>query len=62
MFCSHFVADMLQKSGINLLDKNSYEVRPNDFYNLDGCILEYEGLLSKYQAKEQSYISDMAKA
>ncbi len=60
--CSHFVADMLQKSGINLLNKNSYEVRPNDFYNLDGCILEYEGLLSKYQAKEQSYISDMVEA
>ena len=53
---------MLQKSGINLLNKNSYEVRPNDFYNLDGCILEYEGLLSKYQAKEQSYISDMVEA
>lgn len=60
--CSNFVADMLQKSGINLLDKNFYEVRPNDFYNLEDFTLEYEGLLSKYKAKEQSYISEMAKA
>ncbi len=56
--CSHFVADMLKRSGINVFDKESYEVRPNDFYNLDCFTLEYEGLLSKYKTKEHTYISE----
>lgn len=60
--CSHFVADMLQKSGINIYDKNSYEVRPNDFYDLNSLCLEYEGLLSKYSAQEHSYMPKIAKA
>jgi len=46
--CSHFVADMLQKSDINILDKEPHEVRPNDFYDLDHLQLEYEGLLCNY--------------
>lgn len=60
--CSHFVADMLQKSGINIYDKNSYEIRPNDFYDLDSLNLEYEGLLSRYSIEEHSYVSEIAKA
>ena len=60
--CSHFVADMLQKSGINIYDKNSYEIRPNDFYDLDSLNLEYEGLLSRYSTEEHSYVSEIAKA
>ena len=46
--CSNFVADMLQRSDINILDKDSYKVRPNDFYDLDCLKVEYEGLLSQY--------------
>ena len=51
--CSNFVADMLQKSEINILDKESHQVRPNDFYGLDDLELEYEGLLSKYYEKDR---------
>ena len=46
--CSNFVADMLEKSDINILDKPSHKVKPNDFYNLENFTLEYEGLLSDY--------------
>ncbi len=51
--CSNFVADMMQRSDINILDKEAYKVRPNDFYNLDDLELEYEGLLSKYYEKNK---------
>lgn len=51
--CSHFVADMLQRSDVNILDKESYQVRPNDFYDLDCLELEYEGLLCNYYEKDK---------
>src|SRR5699024_4099763 len=51
--CSNFIADMLQKSEINILDKESHQVRPNDFYDLDDLELEYEGLLSNYYEKDR---------
>ena len=60
--CSHFVADMLQKSGVEILNKYSYETRPNDFYDLECFTLEYEGLLSRYSTQEQLYVPNMAKA
>lgn len=46
--CSTFAADMLNKSGIELLNKPYNCVQPNDFYNLNGLTLEYEGLLRDY--------------
>lgn len=53
--CSNFVADMLQKSDIKILDKEPHQVRPNDFYDLNGLELEYEGLLSKYYEKDKGH-------
>lgn len=47
--CSHFVADMLCKSGINIFSKESCSVQPNDFYDHESLTLEYEGLLCDYQ-------------
>ena len=60
--CSHFVADMLEKSGINIFDKKACAIRPNDFYDADDFTLEYEGLLSKYNAVEHLYMPAIAKA
>lgn len=60
--CSHFVADMLQKSNINIFDKKSHEVIPNDFYDKEDFVLEYEGLLSKYNSPEHSYIPSTVNA
>jgi len=50
--CSHFVADMLQRSEIKIFDKEPHYVRPNDFYDLSNLELEYEGLLSNYYDKD----------
>ena len=53
--CSTFAADMLNKSGINLFDKPFNFVQPNDFYNLKGLDLEYEGLLREYNKYRFKY-------
>lgn len=54
--CSHFVADMLCKSGINIFSKESCCVQPNDFYDHEGLVLEYEGLLSDYPKSAQKCV------
>lgn len=56
--CSTFAADMLSKSGIKLLNKPFYTVQPNDFYNLKGLTLEYEGLLREYNKFRATYSID----
>lgn len=58
--CSQFVAEMLEKSEINIFDKPSYNVRPNDFYDLDQLTLEYEGLLSQYYSENQVLVPSIA--
>ncbi|MGL6106902.1 hypothetical protein [Romboutsia sp.] len=60
--CSNFVAGMLEKSNIRILNKPYHEVRPNDFYNLEDLTLEYEGLLSRYAVYEDTYIGKMVEA
>ncbi len=54
--CSNFVADMLEKSDINIFDKPSFEVLPKDFYDQQDLVLEYEGLLSKYPERNKTYM------
>ena len=53
--CSHFVASMLEKSGIQLFDKESCAVKPNDFFDHEELELEYEGLLNEYLPNRQNY-------
>lgn len=60
--CSNFVADMLEKSDIDILNKPSYQVRPDDFYNLEEFTLEYEGLLSNYPNRHNLTYLQMVKA
>ena len=43
--CSHFVADMLYKSDIYIIDKSPALTKPEDFYNNKNLKLEYEGLV-----------------
>lgn len=43
--CSTFVADVLNKSNINLFDKPFYAITPKEFLECKGLMLEYEGLL-----------------
>lgn len=44
-FCSQFVAEVLKRSGINLWNKPSALVTPNDFLNQETFKLIYEGNL-----------------
>ena len=52
----------LPKSDINILDKPSHKVKPNDFYNIADFTLIYEGLLSDYPMRHQLTYLKMAKA
>jgi hypothetical protein len=47
-FCSQFVAEILQRSGIKLWDKLSALVTPDDFRNHEKLDLIYEGSLFEY--------------
>ena len=48
--CSHFVADMLYKSDIYIIDKSPSLTKPEDFYK--NLKLEYEGLLCNYNSQQ----------
>ncbi|NMO97855.1 hypothetical protein [Paenibacillus lemnae] len=48
-FCSQFVAEILQRSGIKLWDKLPALVTPDDFRQCDKLKLLYEGRLSEYR-------------
>ena len=47
-FCSQFVADILDRSGIHLWNKLSTMVTPEDFRKSDRLELLYEGKLANY--------------
>lgn len=49
--CSNFVADILDKSGINIFEKPSYMIQPKDFLSNNKLELVYEGLLSDYSLR-----------
>ncbi|MMZ57972.1 hypothetical protein D3C76_629120 [compost metagenome] len=48
-FCSQFVAEILERSGIKLWDKLPALVTPDDFRQSDRLRLIYEGKLSDYE-------------
>ncbi|RRJ62685.1 hypothetical protein EHV15_06820 [Paenibacillus oralis] len=48
-FCSQFVAEILERSGIKLWDKLPALVTPDDFRRCDRLKLVYEGKLSEYE-------------
>lgn len=48
-FCSQFVAEILERSGIKLWDKLPALVTPDDFRQCGRLQLIYEGKLSKYE-------------
>lgn len=47
-FCSHFVYDVLHRSGIRFWDKLPALVEPNDFREIEQLELIYEGKLFEY--------------
>jgi len=57
-FCTQFVATMLQKSKVYCFGKDPSLVTPQDFYNIEGLMLVYEGKL----AELGHYIKEMTEA
>jgi len=55
----NFVATMLYRSNINILDKKPCNVKPDDYYDLDVLNLEYEGLISKYNRRVKVTIPEL---
>ena len=47
--CSHWVAEILEKSNVYQFEKkNSYDVRPFDYYDAFRTDIIYEGLTTEY--------------
>lgn len=53
--CSNFVADMLHKSDINIINKKPHLTQPEDFFDLKDANLIYEGLLCDYYNFQESH-------
>ena len=51
-FCSQFVAEILQRSGIKLWDKLPALVTPDDFRQCEQLKLVYEGMLRNYKLEQ----------
>lgn len=50
LFCSQFVAEVLQRAEIHVLDKPASLVRPHDFLNAWSAESIYTGKIGQYQA------------
>ncbi|HIW31165.1 MAG TPA: hypothetical protein IAA29_00100 [Candidatus Paenibacillus intestinavium] len=50
-FCSQFVAEILERSGIKLWNKLPALVTPDDFRQSERLVLVYEGKLSDYKSR-----------
>lgn len=59
-FCSQFVACVLERSGIHILDKQPGLVRPDDFRKSSNVKVIYKGLLRRY--REYLWTHDLAQA
>lgn len=56
-FCSQFVADVFEKSGLNLWDRPSALITPNDFKDHPRFQVVYEGKLYDYPLLDQVMLS-----
>ena len=54
--CSQFVALVLKETGDVTLPKSPYLMLPNDFMEIEGIELIYEGILDKCHFPEQTLI------
>lgn len=54
-FCSQFVAEVLNNSGIMIVDKDAGLTTPNDFFDNKNLQLVYEGNLNNYKRNAVSF-------
>jgi hypothetical protein len=60
-YCAEFVKHILKVSGITEVNKLPTIIRPENFKQLDGIRLEYEGLLRKYKKKKCLRLEEVQK-
>lgn len=51
-YCAEFVKHILKMAGVSEVNELPEIIRPENFKELQGMILEYEGLLKKYKKKK----------
>lgn len=49
-FCSHFVAEVLQRAGVEMFDKPASLIRPHDFLKVPTAEYIYEGQIGLYNS------------
>lgn len=58
-YCAEFVKHILKSAGVTEVNKLPEIIRPENFKELDGLRLEYEGLLRKYKKKKYLGLEDV---
>lgn len=58
-YCAEFVKHILKVAGISEVNKLPEIIRPQNFKQMSGLKLEYEGLLRKYKKKKHIKLKDM---
>lgn len=60
-YCAEFVKHILKVIGVTEVNKLPRIIRPQNFKELDGLRLEYEGLLRKYRKKKNLSLGEVNK-
>ena len=58
-YCAEFVKHILKVSGVTEVNELPEIIRPENFKQLQGLILEYEGLLRKYKKKKYPRLEEV---
>ncbi len=58
-YCAEFVKHVLKASGVSEVNDLPQIIRPEDFKQIQGLRLEYEGLLRKYKKKKYLRLKDV---
>ena len=58
-YCAEFVKHVLKASGVSEVNDLPQIIRPEDFKQIQGLRLEYEGLLRKYKKKKYLRLEDV---
>ena len=58
-YCAEFVKHVLKSAGITSVAELPEIIKPEDFKNIEGLNLEYQGLLKKYSKRNNPKLKDV---
>ena len=58
-YCAEFVKHVLKSAGVTSVSGLPKIIKPEDFKNIDGLNLEYQGLLKKYSKRNNPKLKDV---